>query len=93
MQATGVSKSVVHGGIGPLAVAQTIQPIGHMRRFLIPHARRGLQAAFFLGVEAPRDRQLFHISTIDLSQAGIMSVFRCAAVCGPVVPLETESKR
>jgi len=46
--------------------------------------RAGLQAAFFAGIKAPCNLKLVHIAAIDLHQAGVVVVFRCAAVDRPV---------
>src|SRR5919108_1095591 len=47
----------------------------------------GLQATFFLCIEAPRNRQLPHIGAIDLRQTGIMIVFGSASIGRPIVAL------
>ncbi len=46
--------------------------------------RAGLQAALFAGIKAPCNLKLVHIAAIDLHEAGIVVVFRCAAVDRPV---------
>ena len=46
--------------------------------------RAGLQAALFAGIKAPCNLKLVHIAAIDLHEAGVVVVFRSAAVDGPV---------
>ena len=49
-----------------------------------------LQAAFFLGIETPRHRQVLDIAWIDLREGRVVVIFRCAAIDGPIVVFSTD---